>query len=130
MTKEISIARKLRIVLMALGATFACTLTAFAQIKTLNLAGTGTFTLTSSPCSDIQCASGHTCECLTLNNTVTGNPTAPQGFNNDSLTIEMSIDQSVSPLPISNAGNCLPAGGNAQLNDPKRQNFQFFSVSG
>src|SRR5215469_11829119 len=130
MTREMSIARKLSIVLMAIGATFACALTALANVVPINLGGTGTFTLTPSPCGDIQCASGHTCECLTVNDTVTGIPNAPQGLNNDSLTIEMSIDQSVWPLPISTAGNCLPAGGNAQLNDPQRQNFQFFSVSG
>jgi len=130
MTREINIARKLSsIVLLALGATFICALTASAQIRPLNLAGTGTWTLTPGSCGFPACATGDTCQCLTVDDTVTGVPQA-QGFEKGSLSFTISIDTSVPKLPISKAGNCFPAGGDAQLNDPQRQNFVFFQVSG
>jgi hypothetical protein len=135
MTRGINIARKLSIVLMALGATFASALTAFAASNTsglvlINLAGVGTGALAAGSCASpaIGCALGHTCACLAGVETVIGSPA--QGFSGGSFTFELSIDQTSSPLPVSTVGDCLPATGFATLRNSKGTVTVTFDVTG
>jgi hypothetical protein len=103
------------IVTLALAAgSMVCGRPAFAAANTQGLVnfqseGVGIGALAAGSCTNpaITCAPTHTCECLTGADTVIGN----QSFNRGSLTFGLSIDETSSALPISTAGDCLPATG-------------------
>ena len=117
---------------MAMGVA-ALPLAAFAAantsgLKSISLQGVGIGALAAGPCVSpaITCHIGHTCECLTGAETILGN----QGFNNGSLTFELSIDQTSSPLPISNVGDCLPATGHGTIKSANGKTTLLIDVSG
>ncbi len=90
--------------------------------------GVGIGALAAGPCTSpaIACAPAHTCECLTGAETVIGN----QSFNRGSLTFELSIDETSAPLPISTAGDCLPATGFGTLSSSNGKTTISIDISG
>jgi len=81
-------------------------------LKGVAIQGVGVGALAAGNCSSpaIACKPTHVCECLTGGDTVVATA-GPKTFNKGSFTFELSIDQSVPTLPVSTAGDCLPATG-------------------
>jgi hypothetical protein len=101
-------------------------------LKAINLQGVGTGSIAAGNCTlpAIPCGVGHTCECLTGAQTVVGTVTSSQGFNKGSLTFELSIDETSSPLPISNVGDCLPATGFGSIKNSNGKVTLSLDISG
>jgi hypothetical protein len=101
-------------------------------LKAINLQGVGTGSLAAGNCTlpAIPCGVGHTCECLTGAQTVVGTVASSQGFNKGSLTFELSIDETSSPLPISNVGDCLPATGFGSIKNSNGKVTLSLDISG
>jgi hypothetical protein len=117
---------------MAMGVA-ALPLAAFAAANTsglqsISLQGVGIGALAAGNCVSppIACKALHTCECLTGAETILGN----RGFNNGSLTFELSIDLTSSPLPISTVGDCLPATGFGTIASSNGKNKILIDISG
>jgi hypothetical protein len=99
-------------------------------LKGINLQGVGVGALATGNCSTpaIACVSGHTCECLTGGDTVI--QFGGQTWNKGSFTFELSIDESSSPLPVSTAGDCLPATGFGTLKNSNGKVTLHMDVTG
>jgi len=97
-------------------------------LNSISLQGVGVGALAAGNCVSpaIACHVFHTCECLTGAETILGN----RGFNNGSLTFELSIDLSSSPLPISTVGDCLPATGFGTIRSSNGKNTLLIDISG
>lgn len=97
-------------------------------LKPISLQGVGIGALAAGDCTSpaIACKALDTCECLTGAETVLGT----KEFNKGSLTFELSIDQTSSPLPISTVGDCLPATGFGTIASSNGKSTILIDVSG
>jgi hypothetical protein len=99
-------------------------------LKGINLQGVGVGALAAGNCATpaIACAPTHTCECLTGGDTVI--QFGGQTWNKGSFTFELSIDETSSPLPVSTAGDCLPATGFGTLKNSNGKVTLLMDVTG
>jgi hypothetical protein len=101
-------------------------------LVSISLQGVGTGALANGDCTvpAIACAPAHTCQCLTGAETLVGSQGQGQGFNKGSLTFELSLDLTSSPLPISTAGDCLPATGFGTIKNSTGKVTLLIDISG
>ena len=106
---------------------------AFAAANTkglvsITLQGVGTGAVAAGECTSpaIACAVTHECQCFTGAQTILGD----QGFNNGSLTFELSVDTTAPRLPISTSGTCLAAGGFATIANKNGKKTLSIDISG
>jgi hypothetical protein len=108
------------------------TSSAFAAANTKGLAsisvqGVGTGSLALGDCAAIPCSTTGACMCLSGAQSLVGN----QGFKGGSLTYTLSVESSITVLPVSTTpGACWPATGNATVANKNGKNTITMDLTG
>jgi hypothetical protein len=113
----------------------ACMLQAFTasgapsanSLASLSLQGAGRGAIVPGACDKISCKGGDSCACLTATYLLLGN----QGFQGGSLDLQLSVDTSVTALPIVGLEeSCGSTTGKGTIKDGKDERELALNVSG